>query len=391
VPLQDGYSRDDAKSYNRRARQLFWRGAVPADCPVWNLNDDAVVDWVADYQTKNDLLPDGKLGVSTMIVMMAEKRGGLGDIIIDGKELHIDGFRVARMFSPDSSAASVSPDICCVLAQPEMDRAVRERLEGASPLRSHFSIDSSFGTHSESLVIQWADPLRAVPFCPPKATGDYPVMRQCIGIEFENALLGFQLDNDERRWDRRRDYVKGQLGTSQIRQPELYNEQITAFAHLRDILVNHCGIKNIFPTDSDGVYLTKELTCQQLADFHGFAAKFNYAQQNNEPGVGFVVHLDKLFKAAEPQKAPEAPVTEQIQEQSQNVQVKSEENPKTPENDTVLEEKSKFDPKPTQSFSPHMEEDPRFSLSAAIAAAWQSGKAARGARMAERTRHFDAD
>ncbi len=391
MPLQDGYSRDDAKSYNRRARQLFWRGAVPPESPVWNLNDDAVVDWVAEYQSKNDLLPDGKLGVSTMIVMMAEKRGGLGDLIIDGKEVHVDGFRVARMFLPDPSSASVKPDMCCVLAQPEMDRAVRERIEGSSPLRSHFSIDSSFGTHSESLVIQWADPMRAVPFCPPKATGDYPVLRQCIGIEFENALLGFQLDNDERRWDRRRDYIKGQLGKSQIRQPELYVEQIKAFAHLRDILVDHCGIQNVFPTDADGAYITQELSNSELAEFHGFAAKFNYAQQNNEPGVGFVVHLDTLFKAVVPEKTVEAPVAVQSAAPAQDVQQKVEEVVNVPKNDAVLEEKSNFAPKPTQSFSPHMEEDPRFNLSAAIAAAWQSGKAARGARMAERTRHFDAD
>ena len=392
MPLPEGMSRDDAKSYNRRARQLFWRGAVSQTYPVWSMTDDELCDWIADYQSAHGLLADGKLGVSTMIVMMGESLGGLGDIIIGGNEVHIEGLRVVRMFKPDAGLADVKPDLCCILSQPELDRAVRERLDALSQNRAHFSIDSSIGTANESLIIQWADPLKAVSFCPAKVTDNYPVMRQCIGVEFENALLGFQLDSDERRWDKRRPYVRAQLGNVVIRQPALYDEQIAAFERLKKVLVEKCGIADTFPRGDDGSFVTHELSCETLSQTCGFVARFHYAQQNNEPGVGFVVHLERLFGPSD--AAVHHDKTSEKREDSQKGTDLAAPSHSVARSTQCPDEKlpqETLESTPTTTYSPHIEEDPRFSLSAAIAAAWQSGKAARGARMAERMRHFDND
>ena len=78
-----------ARQFNLRSRQLFWRGIVPESHPAWHMDEESLVDWVCDYQSKHRLLVDGCFGPSTLIVMLAESRGGLGGFIIDGKEVII--------------------------------------------------------------------------------------------------------------------------------------------------------------------------------------------------------------------------------------------------------------------------------------------------------------
>ena len=64
--------------FNLRARQLFWRGLMPEAIPAWQLDGDALVDWVLNYQKEHGLLEDGCLGPSTLIDMAARARGGIG-------------------------------------------------------------------------------------------------------------------------------------------------------------------------------------------------------------------------------------------------------------------------------------------------------------------------
>lgn len=372
--------REAAKAFNTRARQIFWRGAVEAKCPVWNMtNDDDIVDWVEAFQVKHDLLVDGRLGPSTMIVMMANERGGLGDPIVDGKEVHIDGLRVARMFVPGADLPRVEPEMCCVLSQAELDRETRDRVRGTGGrVRAHFSIDSSRGAHGESLIIQWADPLRQCGFCPVNETFDYPRSRQCIGVEIENVLLLYQLDSDERRWLRRRPVTKAQIGTTGVSQPIIYEEQAKAFERLMSLIVNACGIPNAYPCDETGLYSTALLDGNALNGHKGFIAKYNYFQQNNEPGVGFAMLLERFFGKREAITS-DTQAAAAIEMPADNYLANRE----------AAKAELADKPEPTQSFSPKHEEDPRFNLSAAIAAAWQSGKAARGARLADRAKKFD--
>ncbi|MBQ1266737.1 MAG: hypothetical protein IIY06_08220 [Proteobacteria bacterium] len=375
-------ARETAITFNTRARQIFWRGILPQTSPLLTMSGDEVIEWVCRYQQEHDLLVDGRLGPSTLIVMMAEERGGLGDPIIDGKPCHIDGLRVARMFVPGAQLAPVKPDLCCVLSQSELDRETRDRVRGTGGrVRAHFSIDSSRGAHGESLIIQWADPMREVPFCPVRETGDYPRTRQCIGIEVENITVLYQMDSDERRWLRRRTLVKAQIGPYMVSQPELYEEQILALERLMGVLCEHCGIERTYPKTEDGTYSTALLNGDELNAQKGYIARYNYFQQNSEPGSGFVVILERLFGKLETAE-------ERAQKAQAEIRMDA---------DAYLEKraeaKAELDaaPQPTQAYSPHHEEDPRFSLSAAIAAAWQSGKAARGVRLAEKAKHFDAD
>lgn len=374
--------RETAIAFNTRARQIFWRGVLPQTSPLMTMSGDEVVEWVCRYQQERDLLVDGRLGPSTLIVMMAEERGGLGDPIIDGKPCHIEGLRVARMFVPGANLPPVKPDLCCILSQSELDRETRDRVRGTGGrIRAHFSIDSSRGAHGESLIIQWADPMREVAFCPVSETGDYPRTRQCIGIEVENITVLYQMDSDERRWLRRRPLVKAQIGQYMVSQPLLYEEQILALERLMAVICERCGIERTYPKKADGTYSTELLTGEELNAQKGYIARYNYFQQNSEPGSGFVVILERLFGKLE--------TAEEIAQKAQaSIRMEA---------DAYLEKaneaKAELEaaPQPTKAYSPHHEEDPRFSLSAAIAAAWQSGKAARGARLAERTKQFDAD
>jgi len=367
-----------AVQFNARARQIFWNAAVPVACPVWRLGDYEIVDWVVEYQERQGLRVDGRLGPSTMIVMMAESRGGLGDMIIDGKE--VEGFRVARMFVPNPTTAAVQPDVCCVLSQSELDRETRDRVNGTGGrIRSHFSIDSSMGRNSESLIIQWADPMRSVGFCPVSESMDYPRQRQCVGIELENVLLLYQLDSDERRWLRRRPVIKAQIGNGFVSQPILYEEQVRALKRLMETLEVHCQIPMVFPKDEAGAYFTGLLDGSVLSEFSGYLAKFHYFSQNNEPGVGFALMLERLFGAIER--------SEMISERKVIVM----------EADKYLSEQEEArqllaqSVQATQAFVPTHEADPRFNLSAAITQAYGTGKVARAARIAQRCQTVDKD
>ena len=154
-----------AQQYNLRARQILWRGIVEESCPIWNLEGAEAIEWIAHFQETRGLRIDGRLGPSSLSVMLSEKLGGIGNIIIGGKE--IENTRVARMFVPNE-APVVSPDCCCILSVPELAYACRDRVLKKNRVRAHFSIESSEGLSGESLIIQWADPLKCVEFCPTK-------------------------------------------------------------------------------------------------------------------------------------------------------------------------------------------------------------------------------
>ncbi len=373
-----------ARQFNLRSRQLFWRGIVPDSHPIWHMDEESLVDWVCDYQTKNNLLVDGRLGPSTLITMLANTRGGIGGFIIDGQEVCVEGARVARMFTP-SEGQTVKPDICCILSIPELDYACRDRMLGRLGVRAHFSIDSSNGPSGESLIIQWADPMRAVPFNPVFETVDYPRRRQCVGVEFETVLLLYQLDSDERRWQRRRPVVKAPVGKKVINQPILYAPQLKAFGHIMDVLEQHLGIPKVYPLDANG-YNTDLLEAGDLEAYKGYLAKFNYFQMNNEPGAGFVASLEEIFG-----KLEEKPQSQGAQVSSPTAQAQAE---------SSILDLSKYEahrkelaehPEPTSGFIPEHEDGPRFSLSQAIASAYGTGRGARAGRMAARCKKFDND
>ena len=367
--------RQCARQFNMRARQLFWRGVVPESNALWRLDDDGIVDWTLDYQEKHGLLADGRFGPACLITMMAESLGGIGGFIIGGREIAVEGVRVARMFSP-SDGAEVKPDLCCILSVPELDYACRERVNGRGRVRAHFSIDSSMGTNGCSTVIQWADPLRAVPFCPSFETVDYPRRRDCVGVEIENVLLLYQLDSDERRWMKRRPVVKAKLGNREINQPVFYPQQMKALEAVLDVLEKHAGIPRTFP-NAEGVYTTSIVEDENLAGYCGCLAKFHYISMNNEPGAGLVPWLEELFGKLEPvehKSAVEAAVPAVAVDMSAFEERRKE-----------LEGK----PQPTSTFSPDYEDGPRFNLANAVAAAYASGKVARAGRIADRARKYD--
>ena len=374
--------RQEARQFNQRARQFFWRGILPDTHPVYHLDEESVVDWVLDYQAKNQLKCDGRFGPSTLIAFLANARGGIGGFIIDGKEIHVDGARVARMFTP-TDLPTVTPELCCILSVPEIDYATRDRCNGRGTVRAHFSIDSSFGPGNESLIIQWADPMREVSFTPSFDTVDYPRKRQCVGVEVENVLLLYQLDSDERHWGRRRPVVKAQVANKTITQPILYDQQVKALSHLLDVLEKHVGIPRKFPI-VNGVYHTDLF--ESLDGYKGCLAKFNYFQMNNEPGAGFVDRLETLFGKLE----TGAPSGEK------KIEVEGEKSPDpiavpSLERFNARREELSKKPEPTSSFVPVHEDGPRFSLSNAIAAAYGSGKAGRASRIAEKCTKIDRE
>ena len=370
-------ARFQAQQFNMRARQIFWRGILPDNHPLWNMDQDSAVDWICDFQTKNQLLCDGRFGPSSLIVFMANTLGGMGGFIIDGKEITIEGARVARMFTA-SPETKVEPDLCCLLSIPEIDYISRDRVNGKARIRAHFSIDSSEGPEHESLIIQWADPLREVPFSPVAETVDYPRKRHCIGIEIENVLLLYQLDSDERRWLRRRPVIKANIGKKLINQPIIYDAQIKALDHILDVLEKHAGIARTFPSQN-GEYNTDLL--ESLDNYKGCLAKFNYFLMNNEPGAGLVPHLETLFGKLDE-------VSAELQESQADTS-----SAQAPDLSRFGAQKQELAQKkePTASFIPTHEDGPRFNLTHAIAAAYASGKAARAGRIAEKVKKFDED
>ena len=259
--------RQIARQYNVRARQLFWRGVVPESCPIWRLDDDSIIDWILDYQQQHQLLPDGRLGPSSLISMMAESLGGVGGFIIDGKEIVVENTRVARMFVP-GNGDTVTPELCCILSVPELDYICRERVNHRASVRAHFSIDSSVGLHHQSLIVQWADPLRSVSFSPTPECIDYPRRRPCVGIELETVLLMYQLDSDERRWNKRRPVTRSKIGNREINQPAVYAQQINALNILLDVLEKHVGIPKSFPNCRFHPYLHNK----SYGNIHPFVA-----------------------------------------------------------------------------------------------------------------------
>ncbi len=364
--------------FNLRARQLFWRGLMPEAIPAWQLDGDALVDWVLNYQKEHGLLEDGCLGPSTLIDMAARARGGVGGFIINGQEIPVEGVRVARMFSPENSP-TVTPDLCCILSMPEIARFTRDRLNGAAKMRAHFSIDSSKGPHDTACIVQWADPCRAVPFCPVTETQDYPKNRQCVGVELENFMLLYQIDADERHWRRRRPVTKASIGKKIVSQPILYDSQIRALGVVLDVLAQHVGIEKKFPI-SQGAYLTDMLEGDELDHAKGCLARFHYIQVNHEPGAGFVQALDTLFGKLDTPKREE-PIPAQAQSSA----------PAPFDPAIFARQRSELQqtPQVTATFVPTHEDTPRFSLANAIASAHATGKGGRAARMAQKCAKFD--
>lgn len=364
-----------AVQFNLRARQLFWRGLLPENHEAYGLDGDALVDWVLAYQAEHELAQDGCLGPSTLLTVAAMARGGVGGAIIGGREVAIEGARVARMFLPGDEA-EVKPDVCCVLSMPEIAKTTRERLAGNARKRVHFSIDSSKGCSECSLIVQWADPLRAVPFCPVRETDDYPKGRQCVGIEVENFLMLYQIDADERHWRRRRPMVKATIQNKAVSQPVLYPAQVRALDALLDALSRELDIPKAFPM-KDGEYDHSLLDGDVLDGFRGCLARYHYISANNEPGAGFSVSVETLFGKIERAR---------------------EETQKSEESVVALFDGSQFDearrelaghPEPTATFGVVHESEAPFNLSDAIAAAYAAGSGARAARLAERCRKFD--
>ena len=365
-----------ATQYNLRARQLFWRGLLPENHHAWTLSGESLNDWVLDFQTQNDLVADGCMGPSTLLTIAAMQRGGVGGFIFDGKEVCVDNIRVARTFTAESSySAVVHPNLICVLSMPEIARTTRDRLNGSSKIRAHFSIDSSIGSHATSLVIQWADPMRSVPFCPVSETDDYPKNRQCIGVEMENFLLMYQIDADDRQWRRRRTTVKATINKKAVAQPLLYPSQISALEKTLNAIEKATNIPHRFPI-VDHRYQTDMLSGESLDTFEGTLAKFNYIDVNHEPGAGFACSLETLFgKLEAPEdtkanKADQKPLFDNAQFEAQRAVLAAQ-------------------PQPTTTFQVTHEDTPRFNLNQAIAAAYAAGRGARAARIAERCKKFD--
>lgn len=365
-----------ATQYNLRARQLFWRGLLPENHPAWTLSGEALNDWVLDFQTKNDLVADGCMGPSTLLTLAAMQRGGVGGFIFDGKEVCVDNIRVARMFTAESSqTTAVKPNLICVLCMPEIARTTRDRLNGSAKIRAHFTIDSSIGTNHTSLVVQWADPMRSVPFCPVSDTGDYPKNRQCIGIEMENFLLMYQIDADDRQWRRRRTTVKATINKKTVAQPLLYPSQISALEKTLNAIEKNANIPHRFPID-DHRYQTDMISGHDLDTFEGTLGKFNYIDTNHEPGAGFACSLETLFGKLE---------TPENKKQEKETQKSLFDSTRFDEQRAALAAQ----PQPTTSFQITHEDTPRFNLNQAIAAAYAAGRGARTARIAQRCKKFD--
>lgn len=381
-----------ARQFNMRARQIFWRGILPDTHPLYNLDEDAIVDWVLEFQKSYHLLQDGKFGPSSLITFMANQRGGIGNFIIDGKEIADPGARVARMFTAAPDAPKVSPDLTCLLSIPEIDYISRDRFNGRAKIRAHFSIDSSIGPDGESLIIQWADPMREVPFTPTFETVDYPRKRQCVGIEIENVLLLYQLDSDERRWLRRRPVIRASIGNRLINQPMIYDHQVKALKRILRVLEQYAGIPAAFPV-ADNIYRTDLLEADELMNFKGCLAKFNYFLMNNEPGAGLVPHLETLFgglnTAVEDDTASnsDAPAAQN----TPHIAPLPKERPKSIDLSQFEDQKAELakTKTPTSAFVPTSEDTPKFSLANAIASAYASGKAGRAGRIMEKCSKFE--
>ena len=259
---------------------------------------------------------------------------------------------------------------------PEIAKTTRERLAGNAKKRVHFSIDSSKGCRECSLIVQWADPLRAVPFCPERETDDYPRGRQCLGVEVENFLMLYQIDADERHWRRRRPMVKATIQHKVVSQPVLYRAQVRALDALLDMFARELGIPKVFPM-KDGEYDNSLLDGDVLDGFRGCLARYNYISVNNEPGAGFAASLETIFG---------------------EIDRKSEKKSEAARPVVPMFDSSQFDearrslaehPEPTATFGIAHEVDAPFNLSDAIAAAYSTGRGARAARLAERCKKFD--
>lgn len=381
--------RQIAIQYNLRARQLFWRGIIPETHSVWHLNGDALVDWAVEFQNFHGLLADGCMGPSTIIAVAALARGGIGGPIIDGEEVGTANLKVARLFMPGEGAAA-SPDLCCILSMPEIAKTTRERLAGHAKVRAHFAIDSSRGQNGASLVVQWADPMRAVPFCPAAETDDYPKNRQCVGIELENFLLLCQIDADARQWRRRRPVAKAVIGGKTVSQPILYDSQIRSLDLLLQTLEDKLRISKTFPM-KNGVYRTDILEGQDLDAQKGVVARFNYIDVNHEPGAGFVNSLETIFGKVQPQENSEHQSGNPSGMDHKPENAGTTAKPRTMDTADFSDAQRELaeHPEPTSSYRVRHEELPRFNLSQAVANAYATGKAGRADRLAEKCKKFD--
>ncbi|MDX9720073.1 MAG: peptidoglycan-binding domain-containing protein [Myxococcota bacterium] len=266
---------------------------------------EACEQWLRDFQQAHGLREDGRLGPATLAALAAVydvDGGGMGGLIVGGEELEL-GIPVARMntLGKQSKVPTEPPTLAVLLSVFELERQSRYRRVGERPIRAHFTIDASQGRDGHSLIIQWADPLRSVGFAPVEEDGDYPRNRSAVGIELDNPLSLHERGGDERRWSRPRRVVSAEINAQRCRQLSFHPEQLASLKRLMAALDEKLAIPLDFP-QQQGRYLSKRF--DNCANWHGYLARFHYAERLHEPGAGLVEALPQLFGAlAEPEQS----------------------------------------------------------------------------------------
>ncbi len=163
-----------------------------------------------------------------------------------------------------------------------------------SQIKAHFSIASGAFQNGHSLLIQWADPAYATPFCPTDQTGDYPPDLACVGVELTGPILTFQRDVETRKYERRRQHSTATLHDTAYTHLAPMPSQMTTLDKLLDVIEGSLDIPRQFPRDCNGFY-TQIIDGNKIQSFRGTIAKFHYKKQSLEPGAGLVNALDTLF------------------------------------------------------------------------------------------------
>lgn len=284
--------------YNSWARQILWANALPPTCPVHRMDPEskACEMWVREFQETHGLFVDGLLGPTVVLAcagVYGEGMGGFGALIIGGEKIALD-VPVLRLFDVSASAEeSVAPDVITLLSIAEVHREARRRVKGQG-IRSHFSIDGSKGRDGHSLIIQWADPLRAVSFLPVGKHGDYPEGRAAVGVELENPLAMHYREREGRIRLRQRDRVTATVGNMSARQLGYFPEQMSALDRLLTALSGIPGLSTSFPRGPIGEFLT-DCDPERWGTWKGVLARFHYHNRLNEPGASLVPYLPFLF------------------------------------------------------------------------------------------------
>ena len=293
----------EAKDFNDWAKRFLWPFNLPEACPVLDLDaaSEACIEWIKAFQTQSGLRKDGYLGPSTIHALVAEQLGGMHtSLLINGEEFEI-GSPVARFFTT-SSTEEVKPDLMVLLSSGELLRMARERRDGKKGLRSHFSIDASRGADGQSLIIQWADPGRAVGFVPASEDDDYPAARMAVGIELENPLTQYSRRSEMRKWLRAREMVTEEIDGRRVRSLEYHPEQIKALKALIGSLSEILDIPMVLPTSGRG--FDTRLAPELARKFQGCLARFHFKNVLGEPGAGVVRAAHQIFDLEAPNSAP---------------------------------------------------------------------------------------